>query len=76
MFATTHRFAVVYLGDSGVGKTSIINQRIVCGFDVHRNSTAGIDQPPVTISLHGESVLLLVVGSILDENSLQNLVAY
>jgi small GTP-binding protein len=49
---------VVFLGDSGVGKTSIINDKCMGSFDPNTKSTLGSDHDSVDVRVEGETTRL------------------
>jgi small GTP-binding protein len=63
MSLTSRHFKVVFLGDSGVGKTSIINQSTGASFGYRMDPTLGIGHHSVNVRIPGEEVLLLVIDT-------------
>jgi small GTP-binding protein len=63
METAQRRFKVVFLGDYGVGKSSIIRQRIGHGFDIRMPYTVGIDQYSDHVALAGEEIVLLLIDT-------------
>jgi small GTP-binding protein len=54
------QYKVVFLGDSGVGKTSIIKQRTEHRFTIQMEVTVGTDHDSLDIETFGERVQLLI----------------
>jgi small GTP-binding protein len=50
-------FKVVLLGNSGVGKTSIIEQFINNKFDLHENVCLSVTQPTIGIDFLGKTIV-------------------
>ena len=55
----SRQFKIILLGDSGVGKTSIINQYIKNEFDSDQSATIGVEfQPKFVTAIDGEKIKL------------------
>lgn len=54
----SQQFKIILLGDSGVGKTSIINQYIKGEFNNDIPATVGVEYQPKFISIDGERIKL------------------
>jgi small GTP-binding protein len=60
MMLRQRQFKVIFLGDTGVGKTSIINRRVGGGFDFQMTPTLGTHHSLVEVRMSGESIQLFL----------------
>jgi small GTP-binding protein len=58
MLAGPRQFKIIFVGDAGVGKTSIINRRVGGSFDFRMAPTLGTDHSLVELRVKGETVQL------------------